>query len=614
MSTGIAPEVKPAARRAVLFGCLAGFVVATDLVRFARFDPLTASDAAWAVPRLALGLLVAACAVAAAVLAAGLFLLWSKTERSSGPVEPLLLSSKALGLVALAALGFGVLVRFAWLDTIPPTIWIDEVLPIRLCLGLEGRWSDFQDAIRIRPTEGTPYVFGGVLYLEGFRWVLRALGTTVFAMRVPGALEGSISLVTAFLLARALLPRGGGTAAILVLAGLRWQIILARFGWNALALAPIADLATLLLIRARRRSSLAAAVCGGLVAGLGAHVYLGAWIVAAALAGFLLWPQANAVAIGHRVALTLLFLVGFLAAVSPIFLLNENRPSAYFGRASDQSLLRDIQRTKSWMPPFAVAADSLQAPWFVPDPVARQDLPQSRLGWILGVPVAAAFLRAFRSPKGELSALVLAHAGAAAAASFRWGFPGHPNGFRFLYLTTVTAVVAASGTLWLVGLVARPRRRAAAIAALGLLGVSSLLGARDALFRWGESRETFDAYSSHSTVVGRAALRWSRYATVQLDADLPGNDTVLSAVRDNALDPDDERARAVFFRLTEPEGTLRRCVRVAAPAATPRPEERPVEMLRDSWGRDHGVVLARRCEAAPAAAAPTSSYFRGSRR
>ena len=392
------------ARKAAFFGALVSFVVFVDLVRLVRPDLLTSRDPTWTVPRLVLGLLVIATTAAAGCAAAALFFLWSRTARSRAVPEALPFRRGTLILVALAALAFGVAVRFAWLDSIPATIWFDELIPIDPSLALDGSWRDFRDAIRILPETGRPLVFSGVLYLEAFRLVFHTFGTTLFALRFPGALEAALSLVTAFLLARALLPRGGAAIAVLVLAGLRWQLILARFGWNGLALAPIADVALLLLIRARRRSSLGAALAGGLVAGLGAHVYLGAWIVAAALAAFLFWPPARPVTVPRRAALVLVFGLGFLAAVSPIFLLKENRRASYFGRASDQNLIVDMRRSKDYTMPFTILADSFQAPWFVPDPA--QDLPnRSRLGWILGIPVAIAFLLALRSPREDLSAL-----------------------------------------------------------------------------------------------------------------------------------------------------------------------------------------------------------------
>ncbi len=578
---------------AALFGALIAFVSGIDLIRLVRADVLTDSDPSWVLPRLLLTLGVLLGSAGAGGLAAFGFLRFSRAPSSTRPLEPLPLGGKTLTLLACAALAFGVLVRFAWLARIPPTVWYDELLPIAPSLALSGRPGDFADAIRIL---WPAHAAVGVLYLEGYRGILQALGTTLFAVRLPGALEGSLSIATAMLLARALLPRGGAALAGLALAGLRWQIIIARFGWNGLAIAPVIDLATLALVRARRRSSLAAAAAGGLIAGVGAHFYLGAWIAVVGLAGFALWPSERPVALRRRVAMALFVGIGFLATASPVFFLKKGREQSYFVRGSDQNLLKDIQRKKSWLVPFSIVADAFQAPWFIADPDLRQDLPKSRLGWILGIPVGATLLLAFARPTRDLSALLFAHSGAALLAVLRWGSTGHPNGFRFVYLTTLTAVAAAGGILWLLGFLRPHARRLGAIAAFGLLGIGAFLGARDALFRWGEAPSTFATYWGESTLIGRAAIRWQRYGLVELDSTLAYSPLVVHAVRDYRLDPDAKRIESAFFLSSLPARAGARCFRIADPRSSVLTGERRVETIRDAWGRDHGMVLARPCQ------------------
>lgn len=582
-----------AAIPAYLFGCLVAFVVAVDAIRAVRPDLLTDPDPAWWVPRLLLGLLILIVSTSAGGVAAAVFLASSRTIFASRDLEPLALSRTALWVIGAAALIFGVLVRFAWLDRIPSTVWYDEVLAVTPSLALAGRWSDFADAIRSVPPHEHSTAFAGVLYLEGFRFALRSLGTTLFAIRFPSALWGSLSLVTAMLLARTLLPRGGAVVAGLALAGLRWQLILGRFAWNALALAPILDLATLCLIRARRTSARGPAFWGGLVAGVGAHVYLGSWIAAAGLAGFLAWPSERRTPLRRRLVLAGVFGLGFLLVASPIFFLKKNREADYFVRGTDQNLMRDV-RLYGWMIPFSIVSDSLKAPWLIPDPVRRHDIRKSRLGWIVGFPVALAFLRALRWPRDELSALLFPHAGAAVAASLRWGFPGHPNGYRFVYLTTLTAVAAAAGVLCLLALVPLHHRRAATWVALGLIAGAGLIGARDALLQWGDGRDTFQAYWGESTLVGRAALRWQNFGTVRLDANLP-HPLVVQWVRDLRLDPDDARNRMLFAAAGPRPPAARRCFRIRASGNPAQPPERRVETIQDAWGSIYGAVLAVPC-------------------
>src|SRR5262249_29436842 len=171
---------------------------------------------------------------------------------AGAPLRPLPLSAGLLGALTAAAIVAGAALRFAALDRVPEAMWIDDVSLIRPALALTGAPSDFADALRPAPF-GVPRPYGsvGVLYLEGYRAVLHLWGTTVFGVRFPSALAGVASLVTAALLGRALLPSGGGALAALILAGLRWHLILSRWAWVMIVLAPIVDIATLLAIRAR---------------------------------------------------------------------------------------------------------------------------------------------------------------------------------------------------------------------------------------------------------------------------------------------------------------------------------------------------------------------------
>jgi hypothetical protein len=579
---------------AILAGCAVGFVVAVDLIRALRFELLTDAELSWAVPRLFLTALVASAAAGAGGATASAFLQWSRTADSRRPLEALPFRPGTLVFLAMAALAFGAFARFVWLDQLPPTIWIDEVLPVRPALALAGKASDFADAIRILPSDGPSNVFIGVLYLEGFRWLLHAWGTNLTAIRLPGAIAGTLSLFTAMWLGRTLLPRGGGALAGLALAGFRWQVLLARFAWNGLALAPIVDVATILLIYARRKASPGLAILGGLLAGIGAHVYLGAWIAGVALAGFLVWPSAPPSPLKRGAVLTLAFGLGFLVAVSPIFLLRKGREVSYFVRASSQSLLIDFRRTKSYFIPLSILADSFQAPWFLHDPVARQDIPAPRLGWILGLPFGVTLLRSLRLPREELSALIFPHCAAAIAATLRWGLPGHPNGFRFLYLSTLTAVAIAAGALWLVRLARAKNRRMAAIGVVGLFSIASFIGTRQALVEWAESRATFDAYSGESTLIGRAALRWERLGRVTLDPGLQSSLTVVGTAREFRLDPADARFAAAFEGMSE-TGSRDLCFAVVPPNVAASAAERRVESVQDAWGRTEAAVIGSRC-------------------
>ncbi len=434
----------------------------------------------------------------------------------------------------------------------------------------------------------------GVAYLRLLRRCLDAFGATVFAIRAPSLLGGALSLVTATLLARAILPRGGAALAALALAGLRWHLILSFSGWHSILIAPLMDSAALLLLCARRGGAAWAPALAGAVAGIGAHLYLAAWAAGAGLAIFGAWPGSRLEPLRARLGRAALFVAGFALAAAPLFLFAEGRRIPYFGRTSRHSVVREMRIAGSPLPLLSAAADALSAPWLLPDPEGRHDLEgASRLGWIVGIPVAVALGRALVAPRGDLSALLLAHALAALAAAVAGGQAGHPNGFRFGYLTTTTAVAAAAGGLALAGLAAERARRAAALAAVGVLLVAGARGAVQATALWPSRRATFDSFHGEDTLLGTAAARWEALGAIAVAPGLGRSDLTIDTVRRYRLGAGGEPSA----RPDRAPGPARR-FRIEAPSAAPSAGERAVERVRDGWGRSWGVVLGRR-EPAP---------------
>lgn len=583
---------RPGTTAAVLFGGAAAFVVAEQLVQAIRPALLLDPDPTWTVVRYLLWIFLICATSAAGTLAAALFYLWSRSRLATG-LAPLPLSRRAVIVLCAAALLAGMFLRFVWIDTLPIPFFEDEINLIGPSLGLSGHWRDFANSIRPMPYGvSNPHEMIGVLYLRLFRQSLDLFGTTILGVRFLSFAGGVLSLLTGTLLGRALLPSGGAALTALILAGLRWHLILSRFGWHSIVVVPLADLATLLLVvSARRRQRAGAAALAGAVLGIGAHFYLAAWMAFAGLLAFCLWPGDPRDTARSRIVRFGLCAAGFLVVAAPLFLLREGRTHGYFGRASRHSVLTEIRYTRSILPPFSVAADALVAPWLLPDPEAWNDLPgRSRLGWILGIPVAVAFARALLRPREELSGLLLANAGAAVAAAVAAGHAGHPSGFRFGYLTTLTAVAAAAGCLQLLRLAPIAGRRAAAVAAIGLLAANGAAGARDALLRWPESRSTFDAFHGEDTMVGRAAARWERYGIVRVAPGLGRSDLTIDTVRRYRLDPDRDRFGGGLPELVSTT-RMTRLFRIATPRALPEKRERIVERIRDGWGRDWAVVI-----------------------
>jgi hypothetical protein len=581
---------RPGTAATFFVGGAVAFVVGVQIVRTIRPALLMDPDPSWIAARFLLWLGVLAGTASAGGLAAGLFLLWIRSRFFPEVLRPLPLRRPTIVLLAAAALVLGTFLRFIALERIPPSMWIDDLSLIPAALELKGNLSDFEDSVRPAPYGVLkPYGSVGVLYLELFRGSLRAFGTTVFGVRFLSAAAGVLSLVTAMLVARALLPAGGGALAALVLAGLRWNLLLSRWGWVAIVLAPFADVAALLLIQSRRRKSLLLAIAAGLVAGLCAHIYLTAWIVVAALLAFAVWPEETSGTARFRLRLALVFIAGFAVAASPLFLLRKPGGSPYFARASDHNLLKEVHYLRSPLPAFLAAADSLAAPWFKSDPSDQHDLPgKTRLGWILGIAVAVALSRALVRPREPFSGFLLCHAAAAFCAALAGGHAGIPNGYRFVYLSNVTAVAASGGILALLGLTPPARRRAAVLAAVGLVAVSGALAVRDALLRWPERPETFGGFHGQDTLLGRAIIRWERYGEIRLGPDLGYSLTTVEEIRRYRLDLD-LVADALPGRTTST-----REFRFVLPGTPARPGEKLVERVGDAWGREWGWAYGRR--------------------
>jgi len=584
----------PGQTAALLVGGAASFVAAVGLVRAIRPALLLDPDPSWALPRALLWILLASATACTGGLAAGAFLVGTRSRLAAAEPGPLFSSRSAPVFLAAAALCAGVFLRGIWISRLPIPFLGDDVNLIGPALALTGTWRDFADSIRPMPYGvSDPHEMIGVLYLRLFRGVLHLFGTTIAGVRVLSFAGGVLSLATGALLGRALLPRGGGALVALVLAGLRWHLIFSRWGWHSILLVPLVDVATILLLFSRRSGRALPAAAAGLLLGIGAHFYLAAWIPAAALLGFSVWPPPEGEESRARARRLVSCAAGLILAVAPLFLLREGRTHPYFGRTARHSVLAEIRYTRSLLPPFSAAADALVAPWLLPEPAGWLDLPgRSRLGWIVGVPVAVALSCSLRFPRRELSGLLLLHAAAAFAAAVAGGQAGHPNGFRFGYLTTVTAVAAAAGVLQLLQLPPGRFRRAAAIGAVGLLAASGAAGARDALLEWPERRSTFDSFHGEDTLIGRAAARWESYGTVGVEPRLGRSDATIDTVWRYRLIPGRGAAGSATLR-PRASRTPHRAFRIAGARSLPAAGERLVERVADAWGRDWAVVLAR---------------------
>ena len=564
-------------RSAVLLGGVVAFVAAVNLIRQIRLDLLLSPESSWLFPRLLLGVAVVSGSAAAGGITAALFSLWSRARISAAPLERLPVARLWLIGIAGAAVLAGAAARLASLDSVPEGLWVDEVAEIRPALALSGRLSDFADSIRPVPFGQTPTGTVGVLYLELFRGILRLFHPGVFSLRLPATLAGIASLITAGLLARRLLPSGGAVLTVLVLSGLNWHLALSRLCWVAIVIAPLVSIATLIILLARARENSILAAFAGLVIGAGAHIYLSAWVGATALLALTLWPlHSSPSGPRSRFKIPVFFAVGFVVAVSPLFLLHENGPSPSFLRTRHVNVLNEVRYWQSPMPVFEAAADGLTGPWH--SPPWRRWPGNVRLGAILASLLAVGFFRALRRPRDEFSAVLLSQSVAPLAATVLGGHRGVPNGFRFGYLSELSAVAISGGACWILLSIPASGRRIAAIVLIGILSASSIFGIRRFFL---EQEGPAGDPSGQDTLVARAALRWERYGIIEFDPGLIHSHGMVDAIRRYRLDP-----RGSTLDKETASSAENRNFRIARPDTIPRSGERRVEILpgRDNWG------------------------------
>ncbi len=565
-------------------GALAAFVVAVRAVRVFRPALLFGPEPSWLVVWLGMWIAVLAATAVAYLAVSRAVARFGATRAARAELSPLPFRPLALVLLFVAAVAAGSLLRLADLRGGSPTSLLDDLTLIGETRALSGTPADLARPLRAAPFGiDRPFATVGVLYLELSRWCLGLADAPLAGIRLPGALAGALSLLTGALLGRALLPRGGGALVALVLAGLRWTLIVSRWTWAvSIVVVPLVDVATLLLLRARRRGRPAFAALAGVVAGLGAHAYLVAWIAGAALLGWAAASSSREEPARRRAARAALFGAGFLLAAAPLLGARAGSDPPYFVRAGAHNVLSEMRAQKSVLPAFGAAADALGAPWFVPDPAPWGDLPgRSRTGPVLGLLLAVGLARALLSPRAELSSLLLAHALAGAASAVAQGESGNPNGYRYVYLTTPAALAIASGVFALLACVPGRLRRPAALALVGAVAVAGTLGARDAL-RWRDARSTFHHFRGCGALLGEAARRWAPYAPVTID---PAEGGVLALAR--LVD------RWGLVRRDEPgpASPLRARASFRVALAPPAGGARVVERVVTPWNEPCGVVV-----------------------
>jgi hypothetical protein len=107
------------------------------------------------------------------------------------------------------------------------------------------------------------------------------------------------------------------------------------------------------------------------------------------------------------------------------------------------------------------------------------------------------------------------------------------------------------------------------------------------LLVWPGRQSTFDSFHGEDTVIGRSAARWGRFGEVLVQPGLGRSDLTIDTVRRYGLDPEMSAGPA-------PGSAAPRVFRIVSRNTVAPEGQRVVERVRDAWGREWAVVLARR--------------------
>ncbi|HMA37610.1 MAG TPA: glycosyltransferase family 39 protein [Chloroflexia bacterium] len=366
-----------------------------------------------------------------------------------------------LALIVAAA----ALLRFYALDSVPRGFWADEAIA-----GLQA-----QD---ILARGWRPLFIGGAngepaLYLYGLALMIKLLGPTVLAVRLPMALAGTLAVPALAALAWPIYGRRVALVAAALLAAMTWQINFSRIGFNAAWSLPVDLLAGACLIRALATGRVRWYLWAGVLCGLGFQLYYisRAWLV---LLGLLLaYRLATERGLWRRARGGLLGLgLGLVLGAAPILVYAAVQPADYLARASSVSLGPALAQAGS-LAPLLTSLGAHLAMWNVAgDPNGRHNLPGARLldpltAALLPCGLALALALAWGRRRGRVPAWPYLFAAAGLLVLLAGGVLSSPDespqALRTLGDSSLVALLAALplAALWPAGNTDAPPRRGA---------------------------------------------------------------------------------------------------------------------------------------------------------
>ncbi len=405
-----------------------------------------------------------------------------------------------LGLILLVGVGL----RFYRLGEMPPGLYQDEAYNGLDALDvLDGAHPIFFTANNGRE----PFY----IYLVAAS--VAALGRSPLAVRLPAALIGSLTILAAYALGRALYTPRLGLLAAAVTALTFWPVALSRIGLRAGSLPLFLALSLACAAAGWRRGprGMGLLALAGALYGLTFYTYLAARFVPLALIAFLVFwysAQRRTFPTARQLAY---FLVPAMLVGLPLLLAGLRQPEILLGRAGQVSVLNpDINHGD--LPGTLLRNLAAALGMFVwrGDDIARHNLPgRPVFDVLLGAAFVAGVFRLGRAALNQRhlpSALLLAWIGTLLAPTLL--AEDTPHFLRAAGILPAIFLVSASGLDWLWGtrrLVLRaryaPLRQALVVAALLISGAWT---ARDYFGRYAAQPATGYLFQSAATELARA--------------------------------------------------------------------------------------------------------------
>lgn len=252
-------------------------------------------------------------------------------------------------LVAVAGLTFALVLRIAWLDSVPTNITADEADNLATIIRIEENGEPGFFGLDWKPQPAMS------MYL--FRFTMYLFGHDIFGLRMASAILSVLALIPFYLLARRVVAVAPALAATFLLATGRWYLHFSRSGWENVHTSLFALVAALALVVGIERRQIRWFVVAGAASSLGLYGYFSGRMILAALLVYaplaLWWSKGfRAKVVAGYAALIVTCLVLFTPQVpaiaddwdtfnrrtDKIFVLHEERP--YLGETSDAGVLK----------------------------------------------------------------------------------------------------------------------------------------------------------------------------------------------------------------------------------------------------------------------------------